>query len=151
MIDKGRAAILALCMLLAACANMPNSAPVRTIELVPTAALDADLQRLDELVLRRDFVAVPTNRDRVETPVGPVEVLKSYELRDRRTLKLSIGWELQRSRYRLFVTDLRRSGPPARGLECRKYLEIFEDASRAFGPARVIASDERCDPLADGG
>jgi hypothetical protein len=149
MIRKKQAAFLAL-FLLAACAT-PNAAPVRTIEVAPTAALDADLKRLDELVLHRDFLAVPTSRDRVETPSGPVDVLRSYEFRDRRTLKLSIGWELQRSRYRIFVTDLRRGGPPARGLECRKYLEIFEDVSRTFGPARVAASDERCDPLADGG
>lgn len=150
MIRMRRAAILALCCLLPACAT-PNSAPVRTIQIVPTAALDADLKRLDELVLRRDFLAVPTKRDRVESGAGPVDVLQSYEFRDRRTLKVSIGWELQYSRYRIFITDLRRNGPPARGLECRKYLELFEDVTKTFGPARVAPAPERCDPLADGG
>lgn len=144
-----RMTVLALCCLLAACAT-PQSAPVRTIEVTPSSALDADLQRLDELVLRRDFVTVPTRRDRAQTVTGPVDVLRSYEFRNRRTLQLSIGWELQHSRYRIFVTDFGRA-PTARGLECRKYLEIFEDVTKVFGPARVVASDDRCDPLADGG
>ena len=149
MIFGKRSAVLALCLLLAACAT-PNSAPVRTIQVVPSAALDDDLKRLDQVVLGRDFVAVPTYRDRVETGGGPVDVIHSYEFRGRRTLKATIGWELQSSRYRIFVTDVGR-GPPARGLECRKYLELFADVAKAFGPARVTASDERCDPLADGG
>ena len=145
-----RRAFLALCFLVAACATAPNSAPVLTVEIVPTAALDDDLKKLDELVLRRDFLAVPTGRDRVQMGAGPIDVLRTYEFRNRRTLRVSIGWELQRSRYRVFVTDLGR-GPPVRGLVCRKYLEIVEDVTRTFGPARVAAADERCDPLADGG
>jgi hypothetical protein len=149
MIRDKRSAIVALGVLVAACAT-PNSAPVRTIQVVPTAALDDDLKRLDKVVLGRDFLAVPTYRDRVNTAAGPVDVIHSYEFRDRRTLKLTIGWELQTSRYRLFVTDVGR-GSPARGLECRKYLELFSEVSKTFGPGRVTASDEHCDPLADGG
>jgi hypothetical protein len=148
MIGKTRAAFLALGFLLAACATAPNSAPVRTVEITPSSALDDDLKKLDELVLRRDFLAVPTYRDRVEMGGGPVDVLRSYEFRDRRSLKASIGWELRRSRYRIFVADLGRA--PARGLECRKYLEIFADVSKAFGATRVAPTTaETCDPAAD--
>jgi len=144
MIRQKRTAFLALCFLLAACAT-PDSAPVRTIEIAPSTALDDDLKKLDVLVLRHDFLAVPTGRDRVEMGAGPVDVLRTYEFRNRRTLRLSIGWELRRSRYRIFLTDLGRS--PARGLECRKYLEIFADVTTAFGTNRVApATAETCDP-----
>ena len=143
---KKRAAFLALCFLLAACAPTPHSAPVRTVEIAPSAALDDDLKQLNILVLRHGFLAVPTNRDRVETGFGPVDVLRSYEFRDRRTLKLSIGWELQRSRYRIFVTDFGRSDEQASALECRKYLEILADVTKTFGASRVApATAETCD------
>jgi hypothetical protein len=149
MIRKKRAAFLALGFLLAACAT-PDSAPVRTIEIAPSAALDDDLKKLDELVLSRDFLAVPTYRDRVEMGAGPVDVLRTYEFRNRRMLRLSIGWELRRSRYRIFLTDLGRSGARAPGLECRKYLEIFADVTKAFGTNRVApATAEACDPQGD--
>jgi hypothetical protein len=147
MIRKRRAAFPALCFMLAACATAPNSALVRTIEITPSAALDDDLKKLDDVVIRRDFLTVPTGRDRVETGGQPVDVLRTYEFRDRRPLRLTIGWELRRSRYRIFVTDLGRS--PARGLECRKYLEIFADVTTAFGANRVApAAAETCDPTA---
>ena len=150
MIRRKRAAFLALGLLLAACAT-PDAAPVRTFEIAPSAALDDDLKKLDELVLRRDFLTVPTYRDRVEMGAGPVDVLRSYEFRDRRALKLSIGWELRRSRYRIFVTDLGRRDAQARALECRKYLEIHADAAKTFGANRVApAAAESCDPLAGG-
>jgi hypothetical protein len=146
MIRKKRAAFLALGFLLAACATDPHTAPVRTVEIVPSAALDDDLKQLDTLVLRHDFVAVPTSRDRAETSAGPVDVLRSYEFRDRRTLKLSIGWELRRSRYRIFITDFGRSDDRARALECRKYREIFADVTKTFGASRVApAAPEACD------
>lgn len=145
-----RAVVAALCFLLAACAAAPeSSAPVRTIEITPSSALDDDLKKLDELVLRRDFVAIPTRRDRVETSGQPIDVLRTYELRERRALRLSIGWELRRSRYRIFVTDFGRA--PAPGLECRKYREIFADVTTAFGASRVApAAAEACDPATGG-
>ena len=143
---KKRAAFLALCFFLAACAAAPHSAPVQTFEIAPSAALDDDLKQLDALVLRHDFLAVPTNRDRTETSFGPVDVLRSYEFRDRRSLKLSIGWELRRSRYRIFVTDFGRGDEQARALECRKYLEILADVKKTFGANRVApATAETCD------
>jgi hypothetical protein len=146
MIRKKRTVFLALCFLLAACATAPNSPPVRTFEIAPSAALDDDLKQLDKLVLRHDFLAVPTSRDRAETGFGPVDVLRSYEFRDRRTLKLSIGWELRRSRYRIFVTDFGRSDEQARALECRKYMEILADVTKTFGANRVApATAETCD------
>lgn len=148
MIGKTRAASLALGLLLAACASAPNSAPVRTVEITPSSALDDDLKKLDQLVLSRDFLAVPTYRDRVEMGGGPVDVLRSYEFRGHRMLKASIGWELRRSRYKIFVSDLGRA--PARGLECRKYLEIFAEVAKTFGAARVApATAESCDPAAE--
>jgi len=149
MVRKQRAAFFAVCFLLAACAA-PNSAPVRTIAISPSAALDDDLKRLDELVQRHDFLAVPTSRDRTETATGPVDVLRAYELRERRALKVSIGWELRHSRYRVYVTDLPRGGAPLHGLDCRKYLELFADITKTFGADRVTpASAETCDPRAD--
>jgi hypothetical protein len=149
MIRMRRAALPALCFMLAACAATPSSAPVRTFEITPSAALDDDLKKLDDLVLRRDFLAIPTRRDRVEMSGQQIDVLRTYEFRDRRALRLSIGWELQRSRYRIFVTDFGRA--PAPGLECRKYLEVFADVSTAFGASRVApAAAETCDSAAGG-
>ena len=149
MVRKRRAAVPALCFMLAACAATPDSPPVRTIDVTPSAALDDDLKKLDDLVLRRDFLAIPTRRDRVETSGQPIDVLRTYEFRDRRALRLSIGWELRRSRYRIFVTDFGRA--PAPGLECRKYLEIFADVTAAFGANRIApAAAEACDPAAGG-
>jgi len=141
-------AFLALCFLVTACATPTSpAAPVRTVEIAPSSSLDDDLKKLDELVLRRDFLAVPTSRDRSETAAGPVDVLRSYELRTHRTVKVSIGWELRRSRYRIFVTSFGRNAEQARGLECTKYREIFADVATTFGASRVApATAETCDP-----
>ena len=78
---------------------------------------------------------------------SPVDVLRSYEFRSRRALKVSIGWELKRSRYRLFMTDTGRGGDEqTRSLECRKYGEIFADVLKTFGAGRVVpAAPESCD------
>ena len=144
----GKALVLVLCSLLVAC-ETPNFFPNWRIEVAPSTSPDSDLKRLDELAARHDFLPAPLGRDLIDPDYDPVQMLRAYQLRDRRTLHLSIGWAMRHERYFVFVTDIGHASLQLRGLECRKYLDIVADLTGVFGASNVVPSRMgTCDPTA---